>query len=50
VMEIMIKEYDDDDSYVDNLKMIVMFCWCREDDDKSGGDGVVSYHKSNMLS
>ena len=45
-----------DDSY--NLKMIVMLLmswrwwWCRlcGHEDNEGGDGVVSYHTSNMLS
>jgi hypothetical protein len=48
-MVIIIMEYDEDDSYVDIWRWYLC-CWCREDDDKSGGDGVVSYHKSNMLS
>ncbi len=49
VMVIIIMEYDEDDSYVDIWRWYLC-CWYREDGDKSGGDGVVSYHKSNMLS
>ena len=65
-MVIMIMEYDenqiDDDGYkqddnADNLKMIVMLlmswrwwcCVCGHDDNEDG-DGVVSYHTSNILS
>ena len=65
-MVIMILEYDenhiDDNGYerddADNLKMIVMllkswrwrWCWVCGHDDNEGGDGVVSYHTSNILS
>jgi hypothetical protein len=59
-MVIMIMEYDDgyeQDVNADNLKMIVMllmswrwWCWLWGHDENEGGDGVVNYHTSNMLS
>ena len=63
IMEYDENQIDDDgyeqDDNADNLKMMVMllmswrwwwWCWVYGYDDNEGGDGVVSYHTSNMLS
>ena len=63
IMEYDENQIDDDgyeqDDNADNLKMMVMLlmswrwlwwcCVCGHDDNE-GGDGVVSYHTSNILS
>jgi hypothetical protein len=51
-------DYYEQDDNADNLKMILMllmswrrwWCWLCGHDDNEGGDCVVSYHTSNVLS
>ena len=62
IMEYDENQIDDDgyeqDDNADNLKMMVMllmswrwwWCWVCGHDDNEGGDGVVSYQTSNILS
>ena len=63
IMEYDENQIDDDgyeqDDDADNLKMMVMLlmlwrwwwcCWVCGHDDNEGGDGVVSYQTSNILS